>query len=224
MCLFGVDVCLCVFVSEKMRALSVFLRCGRGSGVYAVCKKSVAMSAPSPLAALASAPSKESVVALVDAVFRHRADLPLLDAEERAAAFGIAVPAFNDLTTALAAILRTLLYASASISTLDEVLATFPADLDTRLKKFLGQIVASRLALWREASIRQRVSLPSLVDVDWRVDVKSSSTTIARIAVPTLLLNLKTRKTATSSREFPGEETLSIELSRGTCHHFILCV
>lgn len=35
------------------------------------------------------------------------------------------------------------------------------------------------------------VSLPHLVDMDWRVDIKTSSDTISRMAVPTCLLQLK---------------------------------
>lgn len=35
------------------------------------------------------------------------------------------------------------------------------------------------------------VSLPRLVDMDWRVDIKTSSDNIVRMAVPTCLLQLK---------------------------------
>lgn len=35
------------------------------------------------------------------------------------------------------------------------------------------------------------VSLPRLVDMDWRVDIKTSSDSIVRMAVPTCLLQLK---------------------------------
>ena len=35
------------------------------------------------------------------------------------------------------------------------------------------------------------VSLPRLVEFDWRVDVKSASDTVPRMSVPTCLLQLK---------------------------------
>lgn len=35
------------------------------------------------------------------------------------------------------------------------------------------------------------VSLPKLVDFDWRVDVKTSSDAVARMSVPTCILNLQ---------------------------------
>lgn len=37
------------------------------------------------------------------------------------------------------------------------------------------------------------VSLPRLVDLDWRVDIKTSSDSISRMAVPTCLLQMKVR-------------------------------
>lgn len=40
-------------------------------------------------------------------------------------------------------------------------------------------------------SLNSTVSLPRLVDMDWRVDIKTSSDTISRMAVPTCLLQLK---------------------------------
>lgn len=40
------------------------------------------------------------------------------------------------------------------------------------------------------------VSLPRLVDMDWRVDIKTSSDSISRMAVPTCLLQLKVMSVA----------------------------
>lgn len=44
------------------------------------------------------------------------------------------------------------------------------------------------------------VSLPRLVDMDWRVDIKTSSDSIARMAVPTCLLQLKVMAMAVRDR------------------------
>jgi hypothetical protein len=35
------------------------------------------------------------------------------------------------------------------------------------------------------------ISLPRLLDVDWRVDVKTSANTVSRMAAPTALVQLK---------------------------------
>ncbi|XP_059874708.1 COMM domain-containing protein 9 isoform X2 [Delphinus delphis] len=42
-----------------------------------------------------------------------------------------------------------------------------------------------------EPSCPHTVSLPRLVDLDWRVDIKTSSDSISRMAVPTCLLQMK---------------------------------
>ena len=42
-----------------------------------------------------------------------------------------------------------------------------------------------------ERSCIPAVSLPRLVDLDWRVDIKTSSDSISRMAVPTCLLQMK---------------------------------
>lgn len=181
----------------------------------------MASPSASPLALLATAPSKDAVVQLVDACYRHRADLSGLDAPTLAAQFGVDVPTVLQLAGAIRDVITPLVFNSASVTTPEQVMAVLPADLDARLKRFLVQIVAARLALWRDAAIRARVSLPALVDVDWRVDVKSSSAAISKIAVPTLLVNLKTRSRPTSTLAFPGEETLSVELSRGAYHSLV---
>ena len=43
------------------------------------------------------------------------------------------------------------------------------------------------------------VSLPRLQEFDWRVDVKSSSDAVSRMAVPTCLLQMKVRATQTTA-------------------------
>jgi hypothetical protein len=171
--------------------------------------------AKSPLSLLGSASSKEAILRLVDTCFRYRSDISSLVTEERAAEYGLDVPSFDGLVNALVAVVCAVLTNSALISSPEDALPALPADLDVRLKKLLCSIIVGRLPIWRDAAVRQRVSLPTLVDVDWRVDVKSSSAAISRIAVPTLLVNLKTRRQRSNSTAFPGEDTLSLELSRG---------
>ena len=104
-----------------------------------------------------------------------------------------------------------------------DIAAVLPADTDARLKTFVSNTIATRLPVWREASIRQRVSLPPLVSVDWRVDLKSASNTLTRMSVPTVLVNLTSRKQADKVDTFPGEQTVSIELSRGEPRLYYRC-
>ena len=47
------------------------------------------------------------------------------------------------------------------------------------------------LTLWHCVFFLSSVSLPRLVDFDWRVDVKISSDSVARMAQPTCLVQMK---------------------------------
>ncbi|KAJ8023969.1 COMM domain-containing protein 9 [Holothuria leucospilota] len=58
------------------------------------------------------------------------------------------------------------------------------------------------------------VSLPKLVDFDWRVDIKSSSDSLSRMSVPTCILQLKIQEEANSTEHVPGTESLNVELSK----------
>lgn len=53
----------------------------------------------------------------------------------------------------------------------------------------------------RSFFLNPSVSLPRLVDMDWRVDIKTSSDSISRMAVPTCLLQLKVMSVAVQDTE-----------------------
>lgn len=91
--------------------------------------------------------------------------------------------------------------------------------------------------------MESRVSLPRLVDVDWRVDVKTSAEAVSRMAVPTLLVDMQVRikqphstrsnsdyshkyvhshlqvaKQPTKDGKMAGVEHVNFELSKGKCN------
>lgn len=86
------------------------------------------------------------------------------------------------------------LYVSASITEEAEVAAFLGSDLDKRLVKLICSVVLKLLPVWRKASVDTRVAMPRLVDVDWRVDVKTSAEALTRMSVPTLLVDMKVRR------------------------------
>lgn len=164
---------------------------------------------------LTAAPSKEALTTFLQACFRHRKDLSQLGVEARAAEMGVGAAELEAAAATLVSVMSGALYASADAPSAADVASVLPPDTDARLKTFISATIVAKLPLWREASVRQRVSLPPLVAVDWRVDLKSSSSALSRMAVPTVLVNLTSRKQADRVGVFPGEETVSIELSRG---------
>jgi hypothetical protein len=42
----------------------------------------------------------------------------------------------------------------------------------------VGSIISSKLELWREAAIFNRVSLPKYVDMNWAINMKRSSSEV----------------------------------------------
>ena len=60
----------------------------------------------------------------------------------------------------------------------------------------------------------QRPSLPSYVGVDWRVDVKTSSDRVARMSVPSLLVDLKVADQPSSTATVPHARHVEFELSK----------
>jgi hypothetical protein len=56
------------------------------------------------------------------------------------------------------------------------------------------------------------ISLPKLLDVDWRIDIKTASESMSRMAVPTVLVGLKTEGVAKSVDQAPQEQNIVFEL------------
>lgn len=89
-----------------------------------------------------------------------------------------------------------------------------PTAADSRLQRTAAQVLAKLLPAWRAASVDSRVALPRLVDFDWRVDVKTASDAVTRMAVPTLLVDLKVEEQATKVGVMPDTRTVNLEMSR----------
>ena len=64
-------------------------------------------------------------------------------------------------------------------------------DVNPKLKSMIGSIITSRLEMFREAAISNRVSLPKYVDMNWAINMKKSSSKIPAMNVPTVLLELQ---------------------------------
>lgn len=67
----------------------------------------------------------------------------------------------------------------------------FPENFHKNLRELISKIIAENMPLWRTNAINQQVSLPKLIDFDWRVDVKTSSSVISRMSMPTCIIQLQ---------------------------------
>eukprot|EP00057_Strongylocentrotus_purpuratus_P004585 XP_003729007.1 PREDICTED: COMM domain-containing protein 9 isoform X1 [Strongylocentrotus purpuratus] len=125
---------------------------------------------------------------------------------------GINVRDAEKLLETLRKVIKHALYIGCTDAT--SVHAVFPAGFHKNLKELLSRIIGDKLDKWRQVAIENKVSQPKLVDFDWRVDIKTSSDTLARMSVPTCILQLQIEETASRSHLMPGMSTLNVELSK----------
>ncbi|XP_006014707.1 COMM domain-containing protein 9 [Alligator sinensis] len=98
----------------------------------------------------------------------------------------------------------------------EEILPLFPGNFHQNLKNLLTKIILENISAWRNEAQANQISLPRLVDMDWRVDIKTSSDSISRMAVPTCLLQLKIQEDAALCGNNPMISAMTVELSKET--------
>ncbi|XP_078540805.1 COMM domain-containing protein 9 [Lissotriton helveticus] len=98
----------------------------------------------------------------------------------------------------------------------EEILALFPETFHQSLKNLLAKIILQSVSSWRQEAEASQISLPRLVDMDWRVDIKTSSDSISRMAVPTCLLQMKIQEDASLCGDEPLVSAVTVELSKET--------
>ncbi|XP_067902921.1 COMM domain-containing protein 9 [Heterodontus francisci] len=100
------------------------------------------------------------------------------------------------------------------LTSAEEILPLFPDNFHQNLKNLLTKIILENIAAWRNEALANQISLPHLIDMDWRVDIKTSSDNINRMAVPTCLLQMKIQDDISVCRDGPIISTVSLELSK----------
>ncbi|XP_033266692.1 COMM domain-containing protein 9 isoform X1 [Orcinus orca] len=102
------------------------------------------------------------------------------------------------------------------LSSAEAILALFPENFHQNLKNLLTKIILEHVSTWRAEAQTNQISLPRLVDLDWRVDIKTSSDSISRMAVPTCLLQMKIQEDPSLCGEQPSVSAVTVELSKET--------
>ncbi|CAM2115686.1 COMM domain-containing protein 9 [Caretta caretta] len=102
------------------------------------------------------------------------------------------------------------------LSSAEEILSLFPQNFHQSLKNLLTKIILENVSVWRSEAQSSQISLPRLVDMDWRVDIKTSSDSIGRMAVPTCLLQLKIQEDAALCGDSPVISSVTVELNKET--------
>ncbi|XP_029064766.1 COMM domain-containing protein 9 isoform X1 [Monodon monoceros] len=103
------------------------------------------------------------------------------------------------------------------LSSAEAVLALFPENFHQNLKNLLTKIILEHASTWRAEAQTNQISLPRLVDLDWRVDIKTSSDSISRVAIPTCLLQMKVRPLSCSPEGKEGQQGLGAPAGQQKC-------
>ncbi|NWI79333.1 COMD9 protein, partial [Dryoscopus gambensis] len=120
----------------------------------------------------------------------------------------------SQLVSALHNLTRHVVYRG--LTSAEDILCLFPENFHQNLKNLLTKIILENISAWRNEAQASQISLPRLVDMDWRVDIKTSSDSIVRMAVPTCLLQLKIQEDAALCGNNPVVSALTVELSKET--------
>ncbi|KAK7891655.1 hypothetical protein WMY93_023618 [Mugilogobius chulae] len=135
---------------------------------------------------LLKAPSKDAVREVC--VHSHRGPSRLLT-ENTATKFSISSTQAAQLVESLHALSRHVIFHN--LTSPEQILALFPESFHSSLKNLITKILLENSPTWRTEALTNQISLPQLKEMDWRVDLVTSSESVSRMAVPTCLLQLK---------------------------------
>ncbi|XP_006821404.1 COMM domain-containing protein 9-like [Saccoglossus kowalevskii] len=160
--------------------------------------------------------SKEFVLKLCEDAFLYRdvIEYPKTVTENIAATLRVQQNIAKQLLVTLSSLIRCAIFEGCS--DFMSVQDLFPDNFHKNLKDLLSKIIADNISTWRNRSLNNQISLPRLVDFDWRVDLKTSTDTISRMSMPTCILQLKVQETAKRVDTVPDVSSLSVELSKET--------
>ncbi|XP_070561888.1 COMM domain-containing protein 9-like [Ptychodera flava] len=169
-----------------------------------------------PLNLLLKANSKEFVLRLCEDAYLYRdvIECPKKVTENIAVTLSVQQNAAKQMLRSLSSLIQCAIFEGCSDAA--SVQALFPGDFHKNLRDLITKIIVENLPSWRNRSVNGQISLPRLVDFDWRVDLKTSTDTISRMSMPTCVLQLKVQDTPKQVDSVPEVSSLSVELSKET--------
>ncbi|XP_066524634.1 COMM domain-containing protein 9 [Hoplias malabaricus] len=167
----------------------------------------------SSLQLLLKAPSKDVVRQLCMESFPSRAyeSRPLIDTTARA--LSLSSNEAMQVLTAIHMLSHQIVFHN--ITAPENILSLFPDTFHPNLKNLLTKILLEQRATWRNDALTTQISLPKLVDMEWRVDMKTASDSASRLAVPTCMLHMKIQHSPSESGS-AGDSLVTVELSKET--------
>jgi hypothetical protein len=165
-----------------------------------------------PLEALKTAGSKEMVKDFFEEVWRLRDALCFSPARKASLAEQLSVePAVVvGMFSAARFLVRECVYKQCAAS------AVLGGGFDGQLGGLFDKIIGHFLAEWSEQVKGSCISLPRLVDVDWRVDVKTAANTVSRMAAPTALVQMHAAAPAEQDGIMGPMNSVTFEMNKET--------
>ncbi|XP_043119206.1 COMM domain-containing protein 9 isoform X2 [Puntigrus tetrazona] len=162
---------------------------------------------------LLKAPSKDAVRQICTESFPVGASKNQSTVERTANALSVSSSEAMQLLTAFHMLSHHVVYQS--LTSPEQIQSIFPESFHSNLKNLITKIILENSVAWRNEALSSQISLPKLVDLEWRVDMKTASDSLSRMAVPTCLLQMKLQDTPCISGS-PSESTVTMELSKET--------
>lgn len=167
------------------------------------------------LSLLINSPSKDFVNELFQTSFTcGEAAVPPTINAKCAQAMEITAEESTQMFTSIGALIKKVVFHS--VSSKEELHAIMPAGLNDKLKKLVTSVIAGNLKSWRAQSANSQLSLPQLKEFDWRIDIKTSADTVARMSVPTALVQMKIQDLPTSVNEMANQRSVTFEVTKDT--------
>ncbi|XP_062509816.1 COMM domain-containing protein 9-like [Corticium candelabrum] len=169
-----------------------------------------------PLNLLLKAKTKVLVVGLFQEAFRYRSRSAYPDAaiDSTAESLGVERAHVVELYKAIALVINTCLYEG--FSEPETLAAMFPESFHKNLKELIVKIIVENLDSWRQSVAGSQVSLPRLQDFDWRIDIKSSANSMARMSVPTCIVQMQVQETPRDVETMASRKNVNIEFTKET--------
>lgn len=120
----------------------------------------------------------------------------------------------SELISSLSNFIKMILYET--LSTSDEISAVIPNEVHANLKELLVKILVECVPEWQADTVNNLVSIPKLIDFNWRVDVKMASDDDKQSSSPSCILQLKVEDDKKSIGTDFETKIVNVELSKET--------
>ncbi|XP_078334395.1 COMM domain-containing protein 9-like [Crassostrea virginica] len=168
----------------------------------------------SALELLLKSSSKEKVVKVCNDVFVMGSSMPDGLVSSVCEALGTRPNETKKMIESLSSLLKTITFYGYTEP--QEIQGIFPGDFHKNLRDLITKIALDNMNNWKNHSISTQVSLPRLVDFDWRVDTKMASESVSRMSVPTCILQMKVQENQSEVSTTPEVHNVNVELSKET--------